>query len=128
MDAKKLIIGALIGGIVGLMSGWQGVSGSVFIQLGLILSGIAASQAMAAGTTLLAMVFPISALAVWNYYKRGEVDVLLAITITLVYMIAAGIGARINAKVSEKTTYFATGIAQGLASLIFFYKAYTAKK
>ena len=76
MDIKNFIIGTLIGSIVGFLSGWEGISNSEFIQLALILTGISHSQSLAAGTTLLAMLFPISAFAVWDYYKRKKVELI----------------------------------------------------
>ena len=128
MDVKKLLIGALIGSVVGLLSGWEGISGSTFIQAGLLFSGVASTQSKAAGTTLLAMVFPISAFAVWEYYKRGDVDVWLAVVITLFYMVLAWFGAKLNMVIPESVKYFATGVTLMLATAIFFYKAYSSKK
>ena len=128
MDSHRFVVGAIIGSVVGLLSGWEGISGSTFIQAGLLLSGIVSTQSKAAGTTLLAMVFPISAFAVWEYYKRGDVDVWLAVVITLFYMILAWFGAKLNTIIPTNITYFATGVTLMFAAGIFFYKAYTSKK
>lgn len=128
MDLHKFVIGALIGSVVGLLSGWEGISGSTFIQAGILLTGVASTQSKAAGTTLLAMVFPISGLAVWEYYKRGEVDIGLAVVITIFYMILAWFGAKLNMIIPPKITYLATGITLMFATAIFLYKAYTSKK
>ena len=128
MDSHKFMVGAIIGSVVGLLSGWEGISGSTFIQAGLLLSGVASTQSKAAGTTLLAMVFPISAFAVWEYYKRGDVDIWLAVVITVFYMILAWFGAKLNVIVPPSITYFATGVTLMLATAIFFYKAYSSKK
>lgn len=123
MDAKKLLTGITIGSIVGFISGWEGISGSTFIQAGILYSGVLATQGEAAGTTLMAMVFPISGLAVWEYYKRGQVDVPLSIVITIAYMITAMFGAKINPLIPTNITYIATGISLMIATMIFFYKA-----
>ena len=128
MELHKFVMAALIGSVVGLLSGWEGISGSTFIQAGLLLTGIASSQSKAAGTTLLAMVFPISIFAVWEYYKRGDVDIELAVVITLFYAILAWFGAKINIIIPTKVTYFATGVTLMLATGLYFYKAYTSKK
>ena len=118
-----MLTGVTIGSIVGLISGWEGISGSTFIQAGILYSGVLATQGEAAGTTLMAMVFPISGLAVWEYYKRGQVDIPLAAVITVAYMIMAWFGAKINPMIPTKITYIATGITLMLATLIFFHKA-----
>ena len=128
MDLHKFIVGAIIGSVVGLLSGWEGISGSTFIQAGILLTGIVSTQSKAAGTTLLAMVFPISALAVWEYYKRGDVDVELAVVITAFYMILAWFGAKLNVIIPTNITYFATGVTLMVATAIFFNKAYTSNK
>lgn len=123
MDLKKLLTGITIGSIVGLISGWEGISGGEYIQASLLYSGILATQREAAGTTLMAMVFPISGLAVLEYYKRGEVDIPLAIVITIAYMLMSWFGAKINPLIPTKITYIATGISLIIATILFFYKA-----
>jgi len=35
---NEFLISALIGSIVGTLSGWIGISGSIYIELGLLLS------------------------------------------------------------------------------------------
>jgi len=64
------IISALVGSVVGIFSGWIGISSSVYIELALLVTGLANTQSKAAGTTLFAMMFPISTLAVYEYYKK----------------------------------------------------------
>lgn len=73
------------------------------------------------------MVFPISSLAVWEYYKRGYVDVPLAVIITIAYMRMAWFGAKNNPLTPTKIIYIATGITLMLATLVFFHKALLEK-
>jgi uncharacterized membrane protein YfcA len=124
MDHKKLLTGLTIGSIVGIMSGIEGISGSTFIQAGILYSGVLATQGEAAGTTLMAMVFPISGLAVWEYYKRGQVDIPLACIITLSYLVTAWFGSKLNPMISPKIIYTITGLSLMIATIIFFRKAY----
>jgi len=100
---------ALIGGVVGTLSGWLGVHGGEFIQLGLLMAGAVKTQSKAAGTTMFAMMFPISAFAVWDYYKRGDVDIKHGLIIILSFS-------------SQKTTFNALSIFMLIASGLFFMK------
>lgn len=100
----------------------EGISGSTFILSGLLLSGIVSSHTKAAGTTLLAMLFPISGLAVWEYYKRGDVEVWLALVITCFYTVFAWFGAKLTVYIPANVTLFATALTLLLSTIIFFIK------
>jgi len=113
---------ALIGGVVGTLSGWLGVHGGEFIQLGLLMAGVVKTQSKAAGTTMFAIMFPISAFAVWDYYKRGDVDIKHGLIIILSFSILAMLGARLNALFSQKTTFNALSFFMLIASGLFFMK------
>ena len=113
---------ALIGGVVGTLSGWLGVHGGEFIQLGLLMAGVVKTQSKAAGTTMFAIMFPISAFDVWDYYKRGDVDIKHGLIIILSYSILAMLGARLNALFSQKTTFNALSFFMLIASGLFFMK------
>lgn len=121
------VISAITGSFVGLLSGWIGVSGSVYIELALLITGLAKSQSKAAGTTLFAMMFPISALAVYEYYKKGDVDMKNGLIICLFYTILAGVGAKLNVMFSQKTTLYLAGVLQLFAAAIFFHQGYKKK-
>lgn len=119
---NEYVISALIGGIIGTLSGWLGTHGGEFIQLGLLISGIVKTQSKAAGTTMFALMFPVSALAVWDYYKRGDIDIKHGLIIMLSFSILAIVGARFNAFFSQKTTLYSLSIFMMIASLLFFMK------
>jgi len=59
-----------------------------------MVTGISPNQRKAAGTTLLAILFPLSIGAVYEYWKSGDIDIPVAIIITLTYMIFAFFGAK----------------------------------
>ena len=79
----------------------QGIAGGFYISMLLIFSGIAGSQKKAAGTTLLAVLFPISAGAVYEYWKSDSIDIPVALVITFFYIIFSWIGAKVNPHFSE---------------------------
>lgn len=121
------VISGLIGSIVGILSGWVGISGSVYIELALLITGLAKTQSKAAGTTLFALVFPISALAAYEYYKKGDVDMKSGLIICLFYVVFAGAGAKLNNVFSQTTTMYIAGILNLFAAAIFFYQGYKRK-
>jgi hypothetical protein len=121
------VISALVGSVVGIFSGWIGISGSVYIELALLVTGLANTQSKAAGTTLFAMMFPISTLAVYEYYKKGNIDIKNGLIICLFYTILAGVGAKLNGLFSQQTTLYIAGGLNAIASVIFFYQGYKQK-
>ena len=88
----KTLIAIFIGSLVGFIGGFQGIAGGFYISMLLLATGMHDTQRMVAGTTLLALVFPISIGAVYEYWKSGDIDVPSALTITLFYMIFSWLG------------------------------------
>jgi uncharacterized protein len=121
----KLVLGALIGICIGFLGGFQGIAGGFYISLLLLSLGIVDTQRKAAGTTLLAVVFPLSAGALMEYYKTGDIDIKLGLIITAFYIIFATLGAKFNAKVPEQLTVLSLAVSLMLTSLVFFYQYMT---
>ena len=88
----------------------------------LIFSGIAGNQKKAAGTTLLAVLFPISAGAVYEYWKSDNIDIPVALVITFFYIIFSWIGAKVNPHFSENFIILSLAVLLMLTSFYFFYK------
>ena len=63
----KYIGTILVGSLVGVISGWQGISRDDMLLALLLLFGLEANQRIAAGTVLLSVVFTISIGVVWEY-------------------------------------------------------------
>lgn len=124
---NAVIVSALIGSIIGTLSGWIGISGSVYIELALLITGIVNTQSKAAGTTLFVVMLPIVAPAVYSYYKRGEVDVKNGLIICLFYALLSGFGAKLNKMFSQKTTLYVAGSINLIASFMYFHQGYKNK-
>lgn len=119
----KYLLLIAIGSIVGFLGGFQGIAGGFYISMLLLFTGIAKDQRMAAGTTLLAILFPISAGAVYEYWESGDVDVYAALVITLFYTIFAWVGAKVNLQVDE--TYSVLSLATLLlVTSAYFFREY----
>lgn len=118
----KYILAVLIGSSVGLVGGFQGIAGGFYISMLLLVTGIAETQRKAAGTTLLAVLFPISIGAVYEYWKTDDIDTYTALVITLFYTIFSFIGAEYNATVDEKYVVLSLAVLLMLTSFYFFTK------
>ena len=97
----------------------------------LLISGLAKTQRMAAGTTLLAIVFPLSIGAVYEYWKTGDVDVYVGLIVAFCYMIFAWLGAKTTHLVEEKYNVLSLAVLLLLTSGYFFnryYKLLSKKK
>jgi len=78
MTITSILILIIIGLCAGLLSGFVGVGGGLIIVPALVyLLGF--TQLAAQGTSLAVLLLPVGFLAVWHYYKQGNVDVLGAL-------------------------------------------------
>jgi len=124
----KYILSIFIGSLIGFLGGFQGIAGGFYISLLLMVTGISPNQRKAAGTTLLAILFPLSIGAVYEYWKSGDIDIPVAIIITLTYMIFAFFGAKTNEKVDEYIPLLSLSFLMFLTSIYFGYKGFKSLK
>ena len=123
----KYLTAIAIGCVVGFIGGFQGIAGGFYISMLLLFSGIAENQKKAAGTTLLAILFPISAGAVYEYWKSDNIDIPVALIITFFYIIFAWVGAKVNPYFSERFVNLTLAVLLLLTSAYFFHKYYMLK-
>ena len=122
---KDILLTMLLGAVAGLSGGALGQSGAEIMLPGLLLLNIVPDFKTAAGTVLLAIVPPISLLAVLQYYKRGQVRVLTSVILFVTYFFVAFIGAYLTKNISNKILEYVTASYFLLISLFFFWNAYT---
>ena len=92
---------ALIGAAAGFLAGLLGLGGAIIIIPALVLLGY--SQQTAQGTALLMMVLPVGALAAWQYYQKGFVDVKVALIMAVFFFIGSYFGARFATQLPQVT-------------------------
>ena len=125
----QYVYAIIIGILSGVVGGSVGTSGSEVIIPGLLASGIASTYKMAAGTTLLTILAPLSIGAVYTYYKTGNVQIDAAVVIMITYFITATFAAMHVVKyVSNKTLMLVYAIYLFIISMYFFYKYFNYKK
>ncbi len=114
---------ALISSIIRFLAGFEGIVGG-YIQMLLLATNVAKTQRLATGTTLLAVLFPISIGAVIEYYKSNDIDIPLSLIITFFYIIAALYGTKSNEHFKEHIPLYALAITMGITSVYFGIKGY----
>jgi len=107
MEVQNLIIVALIGIAAGMLSGLLGLGGAIIIIPALVML-LGYSQQTAQGTALVMMVLPVGALAAYQYYKDGFVEMKPALVMAVFFFIGGYFGAK-----------YATHIPQALLKKLF---------
>lgn len=107
MDIQNLVIIGLIGLAGGVLGGLLGLGGAIIIIPALVMF-LGYSQQMAQGTALMMMVLPVGALAAYQYYQKGYVEIKVALVMSIFFFIGGYFGAK-----------YATHIPQDLLKKLF---------
>lgn len=101
MVLQNTAVVALIGVAAGLLSGLLGLGGAIVIIPALVMI-LSYSQQMAQGTALMMMVLPVGALAAFQYYRQGFVDIQAALIMAVFFFIGGYLGARYATHVPQE--------------------------
>jgi len=93
VSAKFLFVGLGIGVMAGVLSGLIGIGGGVLIVPALVYF-VGFNQKLAQGTSLAVLLPPTGALAFWQYYRTGNVDLRMASLIVLGVLLGGWVGGR----------------------------------
>ncbi|MGC2209645.1 MAG: TSUP family transporter [Candidatus Korobacteraceae bacterium] len=91
VSAKFLVVGLGTGILAGVLSGLVGIGGGVVIVPALVYFG-GFNQKLAQGTSLAVLLPPTGALAFWQYYRTGNVDLRMAALIVLGLLLGGWVG------------------------------------
>lgn len=101
MSIQILLSLVLIGILAGILSGLVGVGGGV-IMVPLLVLLLGFSQHQAQGTSLAVLVVPVTAVAVFTYYKEGYIDWRYAAIIAIFFVIGGFFGSKIAIGLDQK--------------------------
>lgn len=124
MTINEIIILICIGLAAGAFSGMFGIGGGLVMVPAMVFF-LAMSQHEAQGTSLGVLVIPVAAVAAFNYYKEGELNIKYAIIIALSFIIGGYFGSKISLGMSQlflKRTFGVLMLFMAI-KLIFFSKA-----
>jgi len=124
MDWTQTLVIILIGIAAGFLGGVVGIGGAIIIIPALVML-VGFSQQLAQGATILMMVFPVGALASWQYCKVGNADVRTALIPTAGFFVSSFIGAKFANLISQDMLKrgFAVLLILVAVRMLFFEKA-----
>jgi uncharacterized membrane protein YfcA len=122
---NKTILTIILGCIAGVLGGALGQSGAEVMVPGLLILGIVSDFKTAAGTVLLAILPPLSLLAIIVYWKRKQVQVMTSIILIVVYFFAAYVGAFITKDLSNSTLEYISSAYFFIIGSFFLWNAIT---
>lgn len=116
MSVQTILILVIIGLAAGMLSGMVGIGGGVVIVPALVfLMGL--SQHQAQGTSLFILSMPVLLLAVWNYWRSGNVNWRFGLVIASSFIIGAFLGSKLTLKLPEYWVKLIFGILMAYVSV-----------
>lgn len=91
----------LIGVLAGVLSGLVGVGGGI-IMVPLLVMFFGFNQHQAQGTSLAVLAVPVTAIAVFNYYKEGQINVKYAAIIAVFFVVGSIFGSKFALTLDQK--------------------------
>lgn len=96
-----VLIALSIGLLAGVLSGLFGIGGGVVMVPALVLF-LGLGQKSAIGTSLGALILPVAALSVLQYYRAGHVDVRVSLLLAAGIFVGSLLGARVALGTSDQ--------------------------
>ena len=124
MSINEIVILVCIGFAAGAFSGMFGIAGALIMVPALVFF-LAMSQHSAQGTSLGVLVIPVAAMAAFNYYREGQLNVKYAVVIALSFVIGGYFGSKLSLGLNELMLKRIFGVLMLVMAirLIFFSKA-----
>ena len=120
VDFKTIFLGL----VAGLIGGITVSSGTGIITAGLLMLGIIDNMKIAAGTTLAAMLLPLSFGAVVTYYQRKQVNFRVALLLVIAIFFATWYGSYLTKYITSQIIQYITATYFLSITLFFFYNGY----
>lgn len=102
MDVSTFIVLAATGLAAGFLGGMVGVGGGI-VMVPMMVFVLGMSQKTAQGTSLAVMMIPISiGVAVYNYWKQGEINFTYAFIIAAFFAVGGFFGSRLALSIDQQ--------------------------
>jgi uncharacterized membrane protein YfcA len=121
---NRYILTIILGFFAGITSGSLGVSGAEIILPGLIILNIVKNFKISIGTTLLTILPPLSIGAVYEYYKRKQIDIPISLILMITIFLGAWLGSKLVKDVSNTMLEYLTGFFFIFVGVFFLFNAY----
>ncbi len=116
MPTSQLVILLIIGLLGGIVSGSLGVGGGIIIVPALVYF-MGFNQHLAQGTSIAILLPPTGILAAMQYYKKGFIDIKVALILMTIFIAGAYLGSLISLNIPAKTLKKVFGIFMLVISL-----------
>jgi len=114
-----------IGVIAGFFSSALGLGAGPILVPGLLLMSVVQGYKLAIGTTILTIIPPLSVFACLNYWRKGYVNVKLAIILMFSIIVGTVFGSQFTIISSPKTIAYTCSFVLATLSIFWFYCART---
>jgi len=101
MTLQIIVSLILIGILAGVLSGLVGVGGGI-IMVPLLVMFFGFNQHQAQGTSLAVLAVPVTAVAVFNYYKEGQINIKYAAVIAVFFVVGSIFGSKLALTLDQK--------------------------
>ena len=101
MTLQIIVSLILIGILAGVLSGLVGVGGGI-IMVPLLVMFFGFNQHQAQGTSLAVLAVPVTAVAVFNYYKEGQINIKYAAVIAVFFVVGSVFGSKFALTLDQK--------------------------
>ncbi|MBO9684239.1 MAG: sulfite exporter TauE/SafE family protein [Flavisolibacter sp.] len=116
MTIQIILLLVIIGLAAGILSGLVGVGGGIIVVPALVFF-LSFSQQQAQGTSLGLLLLPVGILAVFNYYRQGQIDFRVIGIMAVAFVIGGWLGSKWALSLSEITV-------KRIFAVILFYSAF----
>jgi len=94
----------IIGLASGLLAGVVGGGSDAIIVPALVGMGVMSSFKSAVGTSLATLLPPVGIFAVWNYWKKGDVNIWYALYLAIMFTVGSYLMSKIGIKINKNIT------------------------
>lgn len=115
-----VVLYLLLGFAGGALSGLFGIGGGILLVPALVLF-FKFSQQQAQGITLAMLIPPIGIFAVWEYYKKGFVDIRVALLLAVGFIIGSFLSAKFAISLPSSLLQKAFGVLLLIVSIKFLF-------
>ena len=116
MSVQTILLLTVIGLAAGILSGMVGIGGGVVLVPALVfLLGL--NQHQAQGTSLFVLSLPVLVLAVFNYWKTGNVNLRFGLVIASTFVIGAMLGSKLTLRLPEAWVKLIFGLLMAYVSI-----------
>jgi uncharacterized protein len=124
MTIQTILILATTGLMAGILSGFVGVGGGIIIVPSLVFL-LGMSQHSAQGTSLFVLCLPVVFLALFNYWKEGQVNWKFGLIIAVTFFVGGFVGSKLSLKLSPSLVQIIFGLIMAYVSFRLLFAGFS---